>query len=77
MRKRVYTMVEIKKAVSKMDGEKVDLKIHLGRNRFKGYSGTIQNIYNAVFTVVSTDNTTKVFSYFDVACGDVVFISAN
>ena len=70
-------MAEIKKAVSKMNGEQVVLKIHLGRNRFKGYSGKIENIYNAVFTVVSKDNTTKVFSYFDVACGDVVFVAAN
>ena len=75
MRKRVYTMAEIKSAVMKMNGEEVELKIHLGRNRFKGYCGTIENIYNAVFTVVSKDNTTKVFSYFDVACGDVIFIA--
>ncbi|MEG1519699.1 MAG: Veg family protein [Clostridia bacterium] len=74
MRKRVFTLNEVKDVISKFNGEYVNLRIHLGRNRFKEVEGKIDCIYPAVFTIVTNENTTQAFSYCDVACGDVKLI---
>lgn len=70
MRKRVFTANEVKEAVTKLKGEKVALIIHTGRNRYKEFSGTIDNLYPAVFTVKGAFES-KSFSYSEVACYEV------
>ncbi len=74
MRKRVYTVNEVRNFVSKRSGELVNLKIHLGRNRYKKFTGVLNNVFDAVFTVKNDSNEVKVFSYCDVACGTVNLI---
>lgn len=71
MKKRTITLSEVKGFVNKLQGKEVKLKIHTGRNRFKTLLGEIEGVYPSVFTV-KTEKERKSFSYFAIACSDVV-----
>lgn len=71
MRKRGLTLQEIKKDIKSKQGDCVNLKVHLGRNKFITYSGIIENVYPAVFTVKSQNLGVKAYSYSGVACKEI------
>lgn len=63
----------VKKEIMSFKGEKVSVKVNLGRNKFVSFSGWLTSIYPALFTVSPTDDFKgkTSFSYAEVLCGNV------
>jgi uncharacterized protein Veg len=63
----------VKKEIMSFKGEKVSVKVNLGRNKFVSFSGRLTSIYPALFTVSPTDDFKgkTSFSYAEVLCGNV------
>ena len=73
MIKVVKDIASVKRAVEKSKGESVFVKVNLGRNKYEVYSGKLDCVYPALFTVLP-DGEYKgktVFSYAELACGNV------
>ena len=74
MRKAGLTLEQIKSQIISLKGSEVAMNINRGRKRFDKLNGIIKDVYPSVFTVASTENQIQTFSYYDVLCGNVVFI---
>ncbi|MBQ7373238.1 MAG: Veg family protein [Clostridia bacterium] len=63
----------VKKAVEKLKGEMIDVKVNLGRNKFVSYEGVLTSVYSSLFTVSpSREFKGKTsFSYAELMCGNV------
>lgn len=75
MRKAGMTLNEVKAKILSLKGREVEVNINRGRKKFDNLSGTIKDVYPSVFTIVSADHENiQTFSYYDVLCGNVVFL---
>lgn len=74
MRKANLNLEEIKSQILSLKGSEVNMNINRGRKKFDKLSGVIKDIYPSVFTVVLKENQLQTFSYYDVLCGNVVFL---
>lgn len=79
MRKAGIGIDDIKKKILNLKGITVEMNINRGRKKFDTLSGTIKDVYPSVFTVeVEKDKSAlQTFSYYDVLCGNVVFLSED
>lgn len=67
---------KIKLKVKELLNEKLNVKVYIGRNKYEYYEGTIDKIYNNIFTI-ETNKGIKSFSYADVATKIVVLSKIN
>lgn len=76
MRKAGLGIEEIKAKILQMKGREVEMNVNRGRKKYDTLSGIIQDVYPSVFTVAlsQTNSTLQTFSYYDVLCGNVIFI---
>ena len=74
MRKISLSLDQIKSQIIALKGSEVAMNINRGRKRFDKLSGVIRDVYPSVFTVASPENQIQTFSYYDVLCGNVIFI---
>lgn len=77
MRKAGLGIEEIKTKILNMKGREVEMNVNRGRKKFDTLNGIIKDVYPSVFTVVLNDTNSPIqtFSYYDVLCGNVVFLS--
>ncbi|MBR2336553.1 MAG: Veg family protein [Clostridia bacterium] len=73
MIKAVRDIKSVKDAIKGVKGERVSVKVNLGRNKFVTYDGTLTEVYPSLFTVEpSGDFKGKTsFSYAELVCGNV------
>lgn len=74
MIKENLTLTEIKKRVLGFSGERVNVRVDLGRNRSVKFTGKLTGVYPSVFTIEPDDKSYRgktSYSYADVLCGDV------
>lgn len=66
-------LTAVKRAVEKLKGEAVDVKVNLGRNKFVFYEGVLTKTYSSLFTIVPTQEFKgkTSFSYAELMCGNV------
>ncbi len=71
MIKRVGTLSETKEKIKSFLGKDLEIKVNLGRNKFVSYTGTITNVYPALFKVEPNElnNVKTSFSYSEYMCG--------
>ena len=74
MRKAGLSLEQIKTQIVALKGSEVAMNINRGRKKIDKLSGIIKDVYPSVFTVASPENQIQTFSYYDVLCGNVVFI---
>ena len=76
MRKAGMGLNEIKEKILALKGSHVEMNINRGRKKFDSFSGIVKDVYPSVFTVVASEGgqTIQTFSYYDVLCGNVVFL---
>ena len=67
---------KIKLKVKELLNKKLNIKVYIGRNKYEYYEGTIDKIYNNIFTI-ETNKGIKSFSYADVATKIVVLSKIN
>lgn len=67
---------KIKLKVKELLNEKLNIKVYIGRNKYEYYEGTIDKVYNNIFTI-KTNKGIKSFSYADVATKIVVLSKIN
>lgn len=67
---------KIKLKVKELLNKKLNVKVYIGRNKYEYYEGTIDKIYNNIFTI-ETNKGIKSFSYADVATKIVVLSKIN
>lgn len=66
----------IKNKIKELKEEKLKIKVYIGRNKYEYYEGTINKIYDNIFTIM-TNKGIKSFSYSDVATKIVVLSKFN
>lgn len=74
MIKPTYSVNDIKRKILSYNGERVNVKVDLGRNRCVKYTGILSGIYPALFTVEPDDKNflgKTSYSYAEVLCGSV------
>lgn len=71
MIKRVGSLLETKEKIKSFLGKDLEIKVNLGRNKFVSYTGTITNVYPALFKVEPNElsNVKTSFSYSEYMCG--------
>lgn len=74
LRKAGLSLQEIKEQILSLKGSEVAMNINRGRKKFDKLNGVIKDVYPSVFTVALTENQLQTFSYYDVLCGNVVFL---
>lgn len=75
MRKAGISLEEVKKQILSLKGSDVEININRGRKKIDNLSGFIKDVYPSVFTISSKDQQNiQTFSYYDVLCGNVVFV---
>ena len=62
---------KIKKEVSKLQNEKLKIKVIMRRNKYEYYEGKIKTLHSNIFTI-ETNKGIKSFTYSDVATKTVV-----
>ena len=67
---------KIKNQLLSLKGEKLKVKINLGRNKHEYYEGIIDNLYTNIFTI-KTNKGIKSFSYSDVVIKNVIISKFN
>lgn len=79
MRKVGLGLEAIKENILNLKGKEVEMNINRGRKKYDTLNGFVKDIYPSVFTVIAKDNSSSIqtFSYYDVLCGNVVFIQKN
>ncbi len=78
MRKASTGIDDIKKKILSLKGRTVEMNINRGRKKIESLSGIIKDVYPSVFTVsVQEDTSLQTFSYYDVLCGNVVFLGQH
>jgi uncharacterized protein Veg len=79
MIKSSSSLSQVKKTISAMSQKPVEVTINLGRNKFVSFSGVLNGVYPALFTVVPNDKSFKgktSYSYSEYMCGRVKLILA-
>ncbi|MBQ3234612.1 MAG: Veg family protein [Clostridia bacterium] len=73
MIKKVGSLSETKEKIKSFLGKELEIKVNLGRNKFVSYTGTITNVYPALFQVTPDEffNGKTSFSYSEYMCGVV------
>lgn len=66
----------IKKYIKDLKGERLKIKINLGRNKSEYYEGYIDTIHPNIFTI-KTNNKIKSFSYSDIITKSVIITKFN
>ena len=66
----------IKNKIKELKEEKLKIKVYIGRNKYEYYEGTINKIYDNIFTIM-TNKGIKSFSYSDVATKIVTLSKFN
>lgn len=63
----------VKRAVERLKGEVVDVKVNLGRKKFVSYEGILTSVYSSLFTVAPSQEFKgkTSFSYAELMCGNV------
>ena len=75
MRKAGVNIDIIKEKILNMKGREVEMNINRGRKKFDTLNGVIKDVYPSVFTVKPNSlDAIQTFSYYDVLCGNVVFV---
>ncbi len=74
MRKAGLSIEEVKNKIRDLKGREVEVNINRGRKKFDTLSGKIKDIYPSVFTIENESAGLQTFSYYDVLCGNVVFL---
>lgn len=67
---------KIKNKIINIKDEKLKIKVNIGRNKYEYYEGTIDKIYQNIFTV-NTNKGIKSFSYSDIATKAVILSKFN
>lgn len=75
MRKAGLSIDEVKQKIHSLKGREVEVNINRGRKKFDTLSGIIKDVYPSVFTIENSSAQLQTFSYYDVLCGNVVFLS--
>ena len=70
MKRNNITLQDIKQHLLKLKGLNVNVISNRGRNKIEEFSGVLENIYPAVFTIKVEENC-KTYSYSDILCGNV------
>lgn len=70
MKRNNITLDEIKARLLKLKGQSISITANRGRNKIEKFSGLLENIYPAVFTI-KTEQNCKTYSYSDILCGNV------
>lgn len=67
---------DIKSKILALKGVRVEMNINRGRKKIESVSGVIKDVYPSVFTVAIKESrqALQTFSYYDVLCGNVVFV---
>jgi uncharacterized protein Veg len=74
MIKNSKSLVEVKESIKKMQNKKVSVTLNMGRNKLVNFSGTLEGVYPALFTVTPFDKSFKgktSYSYSEYMCGRV------
>lgn len=74
MRKAGLNLEDVKSKIKNLKGREVEININRGRKKFDTLSGIIKDVYPSVFTVENEALQIQTFSYYDVLCGNVVFL---
>ena len=75
MIKSTITLSQVKESIKRMQNKSVDVTLNLGRNKRMNFSGTVEGVYPALFTVNPIDKSFKgktSYSYSEYMCGRVV-----
>lgn len=75
MRKSGLSIDEVKAKISELKGREVEVNINRGRKKYDTLSGVIKDVYPSVFTIENESAQLQTFSYYDVLCGNVIFLS--
>lgn len=67
---------KIKNSVKDLIGNKLKIKVNIGRNKYEYYEGYIKDIYPNLFTI-KTNKGIKTWTYSDVATKVVTLIKFN
>ncbi|MDD2445275.1 MAG: Veg family protein [Clostridia bacterium] len=74
MKRNIIALDDIKKRITDLKGNSVNMEINKGRNKIDTFQAVVKHIYPSVFTVetfIENHSRSKTYSYFDVLCGDV------
>ena len=74
MRKAGLNIDEVKSKIRDLKGREVALNINRGRKKFDTLNGIIKDVYPSVFTIQNQSAGLQTFSYYDVLCGNVIFL---
>ena len=80
MIKSSLSLSQAKESIKKMQDKPVCVTINLGRNKLINYSGTLNGVYPALFTVLPFDksfNGKTSYSYSEFLCGKVKVKTLN
>lgn len=75
MRKAGLSIDEVKTKIRDLKGREVAVNINRGRKKYDTLSGIVKDVYPSVFTIENESAQLQTFSYYDVLCGNVVFLS--
>lgn len=74
MRKVTYCIDDVKNKIKSLQGNRVRMKVNLGRKKVVFQNGVVENVYSSLFTVKLLDEERVIsYSYSDVLCGDIRF----
>ena len=74
MIKSSSSLIEVKESIKRMQNSAVSVTLNLGRNKHVNFSGTLNGVYPALFTVMPFDkafNGKTSYSYSEFMCGKV------
>jgi len=74
MKKDLLKLADIKRKITSIKGQNINIEVNRGRKKIESYFGVIVGVYPSVFTVELENSLTMknvTCSYSDVLCGDV------
>lgn len=74
MVKSSVSLSQVKEIIEKLKAQKVQVTVNLGRNKYETFTGTLTNVYPALFTVSPNDKNYRgktSYSYSEYMCGKV------
>lgn len=74
----INSITAIKDRVQELKGKNIKMKVNKGRNKIVHLTAIINEVYPSMFVISPTSNVEldrKSYSYSDVLCGDIVFLS--
>lgn len=79
MRELGMSLSEVKMQLEQLQGKQVELSVNRGRNKIETFFATVEVLYPSVFTISSEQalGKTETFSYSDVLCSKVKFLTGN